>query len=378
MEQIGFPNQEEFAQLTSEDIAKLVALTEEDSIYKEAFQKSANALPLNVTKKEPRNFHEGNHIKSSKNNLPDFVECDLCKISFYGTSDTLDSHMKNVHNNMKNIDYHEEDEKSTKSLSNQSNMEHQNPIENHTSGKFSCKFCGKLYSQLSTLAKHDRFCDKINTDRSVHEKAKELLKSKYTNDIQETVNEGLKIFSLTQINDVQTEEKATDPLKDKSRLEIETHRDHKCEFCDKIFNKQHYLRRHINNFHAEKNRVHKCQVCSKNFYHPEKLVSHVKSTHQLTNTRVKCDTCGKSCSSKKVLQKHINTIHNTLRVHNICDICEKSYPSFHNLKDHVQRMHKSNGDQKYKCEFCADKTFKTKLGFKQHISIIHEGKKKKM
>ena len=95
MEQIGFPNQEEFAQLTSEDIAKLVALTEEDSISKKAFQKSANALPLNVTKKEPRNFHEGNHIKSSKdvNNLPDFVECDLCKISFYGIACLISSAM---------------------------------------------------------------------------------------------------------------------------------------------------------------------------------------------------------------------------------------------------------------------------------------------
>ena len=38
MEQIGFPNQEEFAQLTSEDIAKLVALTEEDSISKKGKQ----------------------------------------------------------------------------------------------------------------------------------------------------------------------------------------------------------------------------------------------------------------------------------------------------------------------------------------------------
>ena len=55
----------------------------------------------NITSAEKLSIHDHELRLTSNNgkNLSGFVECFICNLSFYGTNDTLDMHMNDVHQN---------------------------------------------------------------------------------------------------------------------------------------------------------------------------------------------------------------------------------------------------------------------------------------
>ena len=137
MENLSFPSREEFDELTSEDLDKLIALTEEYRIPEET-----NAF---------ENVHEGinpvNEIQFSNENVlssSGFVECIICEISFCGTSATLEKHMIDVHKGQKKSEFMKNE-----------NMRHANEGKKREK-LFHCKFCDKSYSHPSPLIRHNK------------------------------------------------------------------------------------------------------------------------------------------------------------------------------------------------------------------------------
>ena len=53
-----------------------------------------------------------------------------------------------------------------------------------------------------------------------------------------------------------------------------------------------------------------------------------------------------------------------------CEICHKRL-AIRSLHGHMQEIHHKKGAEQSVCEFC-EKTFATKSGLKQHISLIHK------
>ena len=90
-----------------------------------------------------KNVHEGekpaNELEfSNENASSDFVECVICDISFFGTSATLEKHMKDVHNGQKKQEY-------MAAVADMYQMQEEN-----LNIEFSCKFCENNFEVSST------------------------------------------------------------------------------------------------------------------------------------------------------------------------------------------------------------------------------------
>ena len=82
----------------------------------------------------------------------------------------------------------------------------------------------------------------------------------------------------------------------------------KCSQCDKAYNSSHHLRRHVSYVHMGKTN-HTCSYCNRGFLNVDDLKSHL-STHTL-ELYFSCDTCGSKFRSKKGLHSHVKRDHET-------------------------------------------------------------------
>jgi len=183
-----------------------------------------------------------------------------------------------------------------------------------------------------------------------------------------------------------------------------------CELCNKDFQSNGNLRRHINDFHldtTEKVTFH-CDLCKKDFQNRFNLRRHRLGVHgakeaKEANGRIyPCDVCGKEFTYSDNLKRHRRNVHglegeivpdtditnpNSMALVKfdpdapeddvgakegkayICEICDKNMHSTYNLKRHKVACHKDTRIL-YGCDEC-DKNFATITNYRRHKVMVH-------
>ena len=106
----------------------------------------------------------------------------------------------------------------------------------------------------------------------------------------------------------------------------------------------------------------------------KKLKAHVEYTHEKVSGHL-CPECGKNFKIKSSLRDHILVVHEGKKYH--CDLCTKTFKNKCTLQSHVSQIHKGNKLPPVKCSQC-QKSFSgnsRNAGLKRHIREVHEGKR---
>ncbi|CAB0038673.1 unnamed protein product [Trichogramma brassicae] len=118
-------------------------------------------------------------------------------------------------------------------------------------------------------------------------------------------------------------------FQEKSRLKIDEskekrdpRRPQECEICQKSFESQSKLKRHIMAVH-DQSKPFQCEICHKSFGHKGNLNKHISLVHDRSKP-FECEICHKSFGHKGNLNKHISLVHDRSKPFE-CDICHKSY-----------------------------------------------------
>ena len=183
-------------------------------------------------------------------------------------------------------------------------------------------------------------------------------------------------------------------LEDSKASNCDTIIEHKCDLCDKIFNKKHYLKNHITNVHGQKNysceqcgarfatkyslkdhilivhegvKEYECQHCNKKFGHRGNLWIHVKSVHEKQRNDI-CDNCGKAFCGPQALRGHIKAVHEGIKDFK-CEICQRAFQAPKDLNNHILTVHEKV--RNHVCHYCS-REFGHKYNLNTHIRTVHE------
>ncbi|XP_022907032.2 zinc finger protein ZFP2-like [Onthophagus taurus] len=165
-------------------------------------------------------------------------------------------------------------------------------------------------------------------------------------------------------------------------------KEHKCNYCDKLFKTISDLRVHKKSYHMGNNYI--CQVCGEKFKYSYLLERHVFKHED--KKPYECNICKKGCLTAESLKRHerIHDINNIKKTH-CCPICSKCFPYSSTLLEHMKNhtghkpflctvcgkgfrqnsslgihMRSHNGIRPYKCEICED-TFSLRGALNVHI-----------
>ncbi|XP_016393567.1 zinc finger protein OZF-like isoform X1 [Sinocyclocheilus rhinocerous] len=194
-----------------------------------------------------------------------------------------------------------------------------------------CKICGKTFTHLNNLRRHEQKLHRGETPHACQE-----------------CGERFGSRRLLQIH----------------RRDHKVEKPHKCTLCDKVFRLPNHLRNHMMS-HGDQ-RPFSCAACGKSFT----LIS-VLRAHERTHADEKnfvCLQCGSKFLTKSYLDYH-QRVHTGEKPY-LCKHCGKSFAQKGNLKAH-ERLH--TGEQPFRCEDCG-KTFVHANTFKSHKQL-HTGVK---
>ncbi|XP_058449689.1 zinc finger protein 33B-like [Malaya genurostris] len=142
----------------------------------------------------------------------------------------------------------------------------------------------------------------------------------------------------------------------------QTARRHKCEVCNKTFQRKSNLVDHLR-LHANV-KLFSCTYCDAAFVQAGNLKSHIRK-HTLEKP-YECDVCGKCYSQSSALKTHIRSHTNTRNY--ICDVCQKGFTNSSDLGKHKV----THTDLRFfRCVQCHERYFTQKIHLKKHISSYH-------
>ncbi|KAM4567078.1 uncharacterized protein PAE49_010531 isoform 1-T1 [Odontesthes bonariensis] len=166
-----------------------------------------------------------------------------------------------------------------------------------------------------------------------------------------------------------------------------------CEVCNKSFNRQFHLRKHMNT-HKEQ-RPFSCDQCPRKFRNTATFEYHLLRHEELKYATFECQLCEKSFKTKRCLKTH-QLVHTDTRPF-VCSTCGKGFKTKHSLQAHqvvhaVEKPHKCSqcwesfryaitlqchqsvhtGENPYKCAVCG-KAFTRRRSLRTH-QAVHRGK----
>ena len=205
----------------------------------------------------------------------------------------------------------------------------------HESGNFRCELCNKDFTQAVHLKSHQKLSHEIGGIQC------ELCGKTFA------TNSGLN-FHINHVH--------------------EKIKNHQCDDCEISFAHRGHLLAHIKNIHL-KIKDNKCEFCVKSFAKKTYLKLHIKMVHERTKD-VFCDTCNKAFTNNTACNLHIKFVHKGNN--GKCRFCSDAiFQTYHGLRYHLKRFHCDNPKLKtHVCEIC-QKVFHTKVNLKFHIKNVH-------
>lgn len=263
--------------------------------------------------------------------------CNVCNMKFY-REDRLQSHKNRYGHDENKISPEVQkpsDEKSTIKLIN-SWIREELDSDNEEKG-FPCKICGKSYDTKKSLSKHQ-----LSTHNSEEEGCASC-------------------GEMCNCDEKYKEQKANEGLKP-----------YKCNECNKSFNKEDKLQKHIMNHERPKEQQDVdfkrflCHICSKTFRQNTGLMFHMR-THTGYKPHV-CKYCGRGFASNSNRINHERT-HTGDRPY-VCHFCSAAFAKSCTLKAHITTH---TGEANYHCKTCG-KSFRRLKYLKEH-RFTHTGEK---
>lgn len=155
---------------------------------------------------------------------------------------------------------------------------------------------------------------------------------------------------------------------------------HKCSHCNKTFDRQFSLNRHLAYVHKSMVRI-KCKIenCKKTFANKESMKGHLLRLHkselrESPLTRHVCQECGASFQYNSQLKSHMLK-HSTSREF-YCVECDKGFKTKYALTQHLKiaAPHVNYLELKLQCEYC-NKRFGIRRALEHHLNRIHLNRK---
>lgn len=139
-----------------------------------------------------------------------------------------------------------------------------------------------------------------------------------------------------------------------------------CKYCDKVFNQNQQLTKHMNVHRRSKPFM--CKYCRREILHYKDFVNHIK-IH--TGPRpLQCPICKKTFLHSSRLSAHLMTHGKTQGKAFACQYCDKSFAQSCHLTQHI-RTH--TGEKPFACTYCS-KAFSLRGDLNRHIRT-HTGER---
>nr|XP_012141954.1 PREDICTED: zinc finger protein 37-like [Megachile rotundata] len=119
-----------------------------------------------------------------------------------------------------------------------------------------------------------------------------------------------------------------------------------CPVCQKNFDNEEQMRRHLRKIHVKS---FVCSKCNKGYYSNVALKEHEKSHED--DSYLECDICHMRFKRKPGLKLHHLRVHSGLEAKFTCNYCQKQYKLKHELTIHVKRNHTDTGETSI-CKYC--------------------------
>ena len=165
---------------------------------------------------------------------------------------------------------------------------------------------------------------------------------------------------------------------------------YECAICGRQFAQKDNLRMHLKTIHDIGDfETFQCSYCSQVFNEKASRDEHCASEHA-SNTRYPCDDCDKVFDIQQDLHKHMKTVHGfsnlkrtpardkpkrlaskrTLSLQ--CDLCAEMFHTIPSFYRHLSSVHnQGNNDKTFTCHICSKMQTKSMHTLTRHLESVH-------